>query len=270
MHIEQPSRPPLERSRLAALGGDRWRVELVRASPSTNADVAARARAGEPEGLVVVADHQTAGRGRLDRVWVTPPRAALTFSVLLTPQEVAVGRWPWLPLLAGVAVVEGVRRTTGLSCELKWPNDVLHDGSKVAGILVERIERPSGAAAVVGIGLNVSQTAEELPVDTASSLLLAGGREPDRADLLGHVLAALGDGYDAWRADGGEPARLRAAYLRDCGTVGRQVRVHLPDGRTLEGAATGVDRDGRLEVTDAAGATTALGAGDVVHVRPAP
>ena len=216
---------------------------MLAESPSTNAVVAARARAGAAEGLVVVADHQTAGRGRLDRTWVTPPRSALTFSALLVPDRVPVARWPWLPLLAGVAVVEGVRRATGLGCVLKWPNDVLLDGAKLAGILVERVERPDhghrGAAAVVGVGLNVSTTAAELPVETATSLLLAGAGEVDRAALLENVLAALREEYDAWLAVGGDATgRLRTTYLQACDTVGRDVRVALPDGTTLTGRAT--------------------------------
>ena len=249
--------------------GSRWSVEVLAESPSTNAVVSQRARAGAAEGLVVVADHQTAGRGRLDRTWVTPPRSALTFSVLLTPDAVPVARWPWLPLLAGVAVVEGVRRATGLGCALKWPNDVLLTDSKLAGILVERVERPGGAGAVVGIGLNVSTTAAELPVRTATSLLLGGASDVDRAALLGHVLAALGEDYDAWRAAAGDGnGRLRTSYLGVCDTVGRDVRVDLPDGSVMTGRATGIDAEGRLEVLTEAGATVVLGAGDVVHVRP--
>lgn len=269
----QPSRPPLEPASVAAtvadLAGSRWTVEVLVESPSTNAVLAARARAEAVEGLVVVADHQTAGRGRLDRAWVTPPRSALTFSVLLAPDRVPVARWPWLPLLTGVAVVEGVRRATGLRCALKWPNDVLLGDAKAAGILVERVERPGGAAAVVGVGLNVSTTAAELPVETATSLLLGGAPEVDRAALLGHVLAALGEEYDAWRAAAGDAAgRLRTSYLQVCDTVGREVRVDLPDGTTLGGRATGIDAEGRLEVRRDTGGTAVLGAGDVVHVRP--
>lgn len=269
----QPSRPPLEPASVAAtvadLAGSRWSVEVLAESPSTNAVLAARARADVVEGLVVVADHQTAGRGRLDRAWVTPPRSALTFSVLLAPDRVPVARWPWLPLLAGVAVVEGVRRATVLGCALKWPNDVLLGDAKLAGILVERVERPGGAAAVVGIGLNVSTTSAELPVDTATSLVLGGAGEVDRAELLGHVLAALGEEYDAWRAAAGDATgRLRTSYLGVCDTVGRDVRVALPDGTTLTGRATGIDAEGRLEVRTDTGGTTVLGAGDVVHVRP--
>lgn len=240
---------------------------MLDSSPSTNAAVAALVRAGEGEGLVVVAEHQTAGRGRLDRAWVTPPRSSLTVSVLLTPEEIPVARWPWLPLLAGVAVVEGIRRSTGLQAALKWPNDVLLGDAKVAGILVERVEGPAGAAAVVGIGINVSTTREELPVEAATSLALAGPA-PDRGDLLAQVVSALGAEYDAWRSAGGDPSsRLRPAYVGVCDTVGRTVRVELPAGGTLTGEAVGIDADGRLQVAGPTG-TVALGAGDVVHVRP--
>jgi BirA family biotin operon repressor/biotin-[acetyl-CoA-carboxylase] ligase len=266
-----PSRPPLEPSAVAdRLAGSRWSVELLEASPSTNAEAAARVRAGAGEGLVVVADHQTAGRGRLDRTWVTPPRSALTMSLVLAPGGVPVARWPWLPLLTGVAVVEGVRRACGLRCALKWPNDVLLDGAKLAGILVERVERPDGAAAVVGVGINVSTTRDELPVDTATSLHLAGAGEVHRADLLAHVLGALGEHYDSWRAAAGDPRAVRASYLSVCDTLGRDVRVHLPDGRDLVGRASDIDPDGRLVVDTQAAGRVVLGAGDVVHVRPRP
>jgi BirA family biotin operon repressor/biotin-[acetyl-CoA-carboxylase] ligase len=242
---------------------------VVAESPSTNASVAARARAGEEPGLVLVAEHQTAGRGRLDRAWVTPARAALTFSMLLSPDDVPVARWPWLPLLTGLAVAEGVRRAGGVEPALKWPNDVLVGDRKVAGILVERVERPGGAAAVVGVGLNVSSTAAELPVPTATSLLLAGARSPDRSELLAAVLAAFTGLYDDWRAARGRAsAGLHDSYVAACGTLGRQVRVELPAGAPLEGLATGVDEDGRLRVDDGQ-RVHVLGAGDVVHVRPA-
>ncbi len=270
----EPSRPPLDPAALSAAlagPGSPWRrVEVVPEAPSTNAALAARARAGEPAGLVLVTDHQTAGRGRLDRVWVTPPRAALTVSLLVAADPVPTARWPWLPLLTGLAVVDGVRRATGLEATLKWPNDVLVDEGKVAGILVERVDAPGGAAAVVGVGVNVSSTREELPVPAATSLLLAGAEAPDRAGLLRAVLAAFDDLFAGWCAAGGDPVAsgLRASYLRACGTVGREVRVELPGGRALTGRAVGVDAEGRLEV-EAGGRVRVLGAGDVVHVRPA-
>jgi BirA family biotin operon repressor/biotin-[acetyl-CoA-carboxylase] ligase len=260
--IPPPSRPPLDPAALAAPG---WRVEVVPESPSTNADVARRARAGEAAGLVVVTEHQTAGRGRLDRVWVTPPRAALTFSLLVRPEAVPVARWPWLPLLTGLAVVEGVRRSSSLDAVLKWPNDVLVEERKVAGILVERVEAPDGAAAVVGVGLNVSSTPDELPVPTATSLELAGAPRVDRSALLVAVLTAFSDLYGGWVGAAGRG--LRASYARSCSTIGRDVRVDLPGGVPLHGRAVDVDEDGRLLVDDGS-RVHALGAGDVVHVRP--
>jgi BirA family biotin operon repressor/biotin-[acetyl-CoA-carboxylase] ligase len=217
---------------------------------------------------VVATEHQTAGRGRLDRVWVTPPRAALTFSLLVRPESVPVGRWPWLPLLAGLAVAEGLRRATGVEAALKWPNDVLVTGLKVAGILVERVEGPPGgrgAAAVVGVGLNVSTTREELPVATATSLELAAGGPVDRSALLAELLASFSTAYDGWVGAAGRG--LRPSYARVCSTIGREVRVDLPTGEPLRGRAVDVDEDGRLLVDDGT-RVHALGAGDVVHVRP--
>jgi BirA family biotin operon repressor/biotin-[acetyl-CoA-carboxylase] ligase len=247
-------RPPLDVARLAPLG-----VEVVPEAGSTNALLADRARRGAPEWLVVATEHQTAGRGRLDRVWETPDRAALTFSTLLRPRSPAA-EWPWLPLLAGLAVV-GPLRDRGVPADLKWPNDVMLDGAKTAGILVERVDTQVGPAAVVGIGLNVSQTREELPVDTATSVALATGRAPDRTDLLQAILSALRERYAAWSAGGG--ARLRSAYVDACVTVGHDVRVVLPGGGELWGRASDVDDGGRLVV-----AGTPVAAGDVVHVRP--
>jgi BirA family biotin operon repressor/biotin-[acetyl-CoA-carboxylase] ligase len=216
---------------------------------------------------VLVADHQTAGRGRLDRSWVTPPGSALTFSVLLEPDRVPVARWPWLPLLVGIAVAEGVRRVTDVGCTLKWPNDVLVGDRKLAGILVERVERPSGAVAVVGVGLNVSQRQDELPVPTATSLVLEGASTTDRTVVLREVLRALDALFVQWQADSGDASRgLVDSYVRRCGTLGRAVRVDLPGGASVRGTATGVDTDGRLEVRTADGPRV-LGAGDVVHVR---
>jgi len=251
-------RPHLDPTRLAELG-----IELLPEAPSTNALVTGRARAGAPEWLVVATEHQTAGRGRLDRVWETPDRAALTFSTLLRPTP-PVGDWPWLPLLAGLAVV-GALRDHRVPAALKWPNDVMLPGpdgeAKTAGILVERIDTPTGSAAVLGIGLNVHQSAEELPVATATSVRLATGRDLDRTALLESLLAQLRQWYAAWSADGG--AGLRAAYVEACVTLGRDVRVALPGGRELTGRATDVDAGGRLVVGG-----TAVAAGDVVHVRP--
>jgi BirA family biotin operon repressor/biotin-[acetyl-CoA-carboxylase] ligase len=241
-------------------------VEVLAESPSTNAALAARARAGAAAGLVLVAEHQTAGRGRLDRSWVTPPRAALTFSMLLAPTGVPSARWPWLPLLVGVAVADGVARATGVQCGLKWPNDVQVGERKLAGILVERVDGPRGAAAVVGIGLNVSTGRDELPVQTATSLALEGA-SVDRTTLLGELLGAVAGRYAGWCEVGGDATRgLLAAYTQVSSTIGRPVRVDLPHGEQVTGEAVGVDEGGRLRVATDAGERV-LGAGDVVHVR---
>lgn len=256
-------RTALDHPRLAALAPE-LDVEVLETATSTNAVAAERARAGAPEGLVVVAEHQTAGRGRLDRTWETPPRSSLTFSLVLRP-EVPAADWPWLPLLTGHVVAKALR-SLGYDAGVKWPNDVLIGERKIAGILLERVETPSGPAAVVGIGLNVSLTAEELPVPTATSLAIESDSEPDRTGVLVALLEALVEAYDAWQA-GGADARdhLATSYAAACVTVGRDVRVELPDGQLL-GRAVGVDRQGRLVVAGQEG-QTAVGAGDVVHVR---
>lgn len=264
-------RPPLDPVALSAAltrPGSLWtEIEVLPACPSTNAELARRARAGAPAGSVLVADHQTAGRGRLDRVWVTPPGSALTFSVLLAPDRVPLARWPWLPLLVGIAVAEGVRRVADVDCVLKWPNDVLVGERKLAGILVERIERASGAVAVVGVGLNVSLAEDELPVPTATSLVLEGASTTDRTVVLREVLRSLEALFVQWQADQGDATLgLVESYVRRCATVGRDVRVDLPSGEQVVGVAAGVDTDGRLVVRTSEGSRI-LGAGDVVHVR---
>jgi BirA family biotin operon repressor/biotin-[acetyl-CoA-carboxylase] ligase len=253
-----------------ATSDDTFVVEILPETPSTNAVLADRAREGAPEGLVVVTEHQTAGRGRLDRSWETPRHSALTFSALLRPpvDRVPAHRWPWLPLLAGLAVTSALREE-GYAAGVKWPNDVLLGGPdgerKVCGILVERVETGDGPAAVVGIGLNTSLTREELPVPTATSLALASGGAVDRTAVLTHVLRSLFGHYADWMAD---PERLQASYAAASVTLGREVRAELPGGAALVGTATGVDGTGRLVVATPAG-EEAVGAGDVVHLRPA-
>ena len=253
-------RPPLRPLALQrALAPDGWRLEVLQEAGSTNAVVGERARAGERAGLVVVAEAQTAGRGRLDRSWVSPPRAGLTFSVLLRPDLPPV-RWPWLPLWTGLAVADALRARVEVDTELKWPNDVVLGrgageqlaGRKVCGVLAEV---PETGALVVGIGLNVTTTQEELPHEQATSLRLAGARTTDRDTVLRAVLRSLSSVL-------ADPDAATAAYRERCGTLGRRVRVELPAGRAVEGLAEAVDDDGRLVVDG-----TPYGVGDVVHLR---
>ncbi|SDC06694.1 BirA family transcriptional regulator, biotin operon repressor / biotin-[acetyl-CoA-carboxylase] ligase [Geodermatophilus telluris] len=264
-------RPPLDGPALqAALTRDSrlWRsVEVVEEVGSTNAVLLERAAGDDaPEGLVLVAEHQAAGRGRLARTWASPPRAGLTVSVLLRP-DVPAARRGWLPLLTGVALAEAVGEVTGVRTSLKWPNDLLAlDGTKLAGILAEA----AGTAVVVGTGLNVSTRREELP-PTGSSLALVTGAAVDRAPVLLAYLRALERRYLAWTAALGDPVAtgLATDYLAWCSTVGAEVAVALPDGATLEGTATAVDWDGRLVVRTPDG-TAELASGDVRHVRTRP
>ena len=245
-------RPPLRaRALVRALAPDGWRLEVLERTGSTNAVVAERALAGEPAGLVVVAEAQTAGRGRLDRTWVSPPRAGLTLSVLLRP-DLPAARWTWLPLLTGLAVANALREHTGVEAVLKWPNDVLVAGRKVCGVLAEV---PVPGAVVVGIGLNVTTRADELPHDGASSLALLGAETTDRGTLLRAVLRSL----TATLAD---VEASRAAWSQRCSTLGTRVRVELPGGMSVEGTAERIDDDGRLVVDG-----IAYGVGDVVHLR---
>ncbi|MGY1784024.1 biotin--[acetyl-CoA-carboxylase] ligase [Geodermatophilus sp. SYSU D00698] len=264
-------RPPLDAAALqTALTRDSrlWRsLEVVEEVGSTNAVLAERAADDDlPEGAVLVAEHQAAGRGRLDRTWTSPPRAGLTVSVLLRP-DVPAARRGWLPLLTGVALAEAVGEVTGVRTSLKWPNDLLAvDGAKLAGILAEA----TGTAVVVGTGLNVTTRREELP-PTGSSLTLVTGAPVDRGPVLLAYLRALERRYLAWTAALGDPVAtgLAADYLAWCSTVGAEVTVTLPDGSTLSGTATAVDWDGRLVVrTD--GGTVELASGDVRHVRTRP
>ena len=266
-------RPPLNAAslqRALVVEGGLWTsLEVVASTGSTNSDLAARA-ATLPEGAVLVAEEQTSGRGRLDRTWVAPARSGLFFSVLLKPGDaVPQERWGWLTLLAGVATATGLSRAAGVDTALKWPNDLLvtvdGDERKAGGILAERVAE----GVVLGIGLNVTLTEDELPVPAAGSLALAKASVTDRDPLLRAVLRSLEEWYGNWRAAGGDPAAsgLQETYAAGCATLGRHVRAELPGGRTLTGTAEAVDADGRLVIRTAEDRHEAVGAGDVIHLR---
>jgi BirA family transcriptional regulator, biotin operon repressor / biotin---[acetyl-CoA-carboxylase] ligase len=218
---------------------------------------------------VLAAEEQRAGRGRMGRTWTSPPRAALTFSLLLKP-AVPPARRGWLPLLTGVAVAAAVTRATGVETGLKWPNDLLAADAKLAGILAEA----AGDAVVVGIGLNVSTEPGEFPAPRpgalpATSLRAAGATAPNREDILLAILEGFERWYRAWQQADGHPDRsgLRPEYTRLSATIGRTVRAELPGAQALSGPAVGVDSDGRLLVLLSSGSEVAVAAGDVVHLR---
>jgi BirA family biotin operon repressor/biotin-[acetyl-CoA-carboxylase] ligase len=224
----------------------------------------------------------------MGRAWLAPPRAALTFSLLVRPRTVPPGRRGWLPLLAGVAVATAVHAVSSVDARLKWPNDVLVGPAKLGGILAEA----AGDAVVVGIGLNVSTEPGELPPPgpaptgalpatslraqadgtPAAGSLAAGSLAAgslDRESLLTGILAGFERRYQAWvQADGDqERCGLRAEYTGLCATIGRRVRVELPGGQLLSGLAAGVDPDGRLVVRVSPDSEVPVAAGDVVHLR---
>jgi BirA family biotin operon repressor/biotin-[acetyl-CoA-carboxylase] ligase len=250
---------------------DGWRLEYVAETGSTNADLLSRAAAANlatrqaGEVVVLVADYQHGGRGRLQRTWASPPRAGLTFSVLLRPR-VDPSRRTWLPLLAGLALVD----VLGARAGLKWPNDVLIDGRKVAGVLVQS----AGEAVVIGVGVNVTTTPAELPVTGSTSLAVAGLGPIQREALLSGYLSALGSRLALWSAAGGDAERsgVAAAYRAASVTIGTDVAVHRgdgPSGRGLSGRVVGIDECGYLQVRESSGIVTTVAAGDVTGVRPA-
>jgi BirA family transcriptional regulator, biotin operon repressor / biotin---[acetyl-CoA-carboxylase] ligase len=246
-------------------GGLWTSLEVVAVTGSTNADLIRR---GGPEGQVLVAESQVAGRGRMGRSWVSAAGASLTFSVLLRPVSVPASRRGWLPLLTGVSVASAVRDVSGVPSVLKWPNDVLVGSRKLAGILAEQ----SGDAVVIGIGLNVATPADALPVSPAglpATSLLVEGASVSREAVLAGILRELGRRYAAFRDDP-DPARtgLVAEYRALCATLGRSVRVELPGGHVLAGVAEDIDADGRLLVAAPGDEPPApVAAGDVIHVR---
>jgi BirA family transcriptional regulator, biotin operon repressor / biotin---[acetyl-CoA-carboxylase] ligase len=224
-----------------------WSVEAVAETGSTNVDLLAAARAGAPDRSVRTTAHQTAGRGRLDRRWDAPPGANLLVSILLRDVPASFHEATQRVALAGAIAAQ---RSAGVEARLKWPNDLLVDGAKLAGVLAQ-----AGTTAgrvdhvVVGIGMNV-------------------GWAPPGAARLGdgvHPLAVLRDllvAYDEL------PLDVHERYRRELVTIGQRVRVELPAG-VLEGRAVDVERDGRLVVLDECGLTTRIDTGDVVHLRPA-
>jgi len=271
------------RRRLAGtrLADVRWVVE----TGSTNADLLALAAEGAPEGIVLVTDHQTSGRGRLGRSWTAPPGSSLLASVLLRPPAAVAGS---IGMAASVALVDAISAVTGLSVRIKWPNDLVWpgDGSaadrKLAGLLAEA-EWParSNIAAgwqppppeervvvVVGTGVNVSWPRSLPPelAETATALNHLAGRSVDREDLLAEYLLRLDDLYSELM-DGRGPSLVVDRWRAGSATLGRLVRVDL-GSEQVEGRAVDVTSDGRLVVETAAGERRVFATGDVVHLRP--
>jgi len=236
-----------------------WRqLEVIEQTGSTNSDLVARAAAGENvEGIVLLAEHQTAGRGRAGRSWLTVPGGQIAMSVGVAANAVPSDRWGWLPLATGLAVVDTVSPLTSTPIGLKWPNDVLAPQGKLAGILAE-VASPY-TVIVVGLGLNVAHH----PDPAAVSLTDVGVATTDRNELIPALLSHLGDRIEQWRSAN---PRLIEDYRARSVTLGYQVRARLPGDREVVGTARSVDAEGRI-VIDSDGRDVAVSAGDVVHLR---
>jgi BirA family biotin operon repressor/biotin-[acetyl-CoA-carboxylase] ligase len=250
---------------VSAMWAGQWDVRRLDEVDSTNTHLRELARRGAPEGLVVVADHQRAGRGRLDRRWESPPRANLLVSALLRP-DLSESAVHLCTGGAALAAADACREVAGVEPELKWPNDLVVQGSKLAGILAEaEFGRRGLEAVVVGIGLNVAWPG---PPDAKGTCLDALGDGPpvDRTQLLDALLGGWAD-RRAQLEDAAGRERLADEIRRRCGTLGHEVRVVLAEGE-LTGVAATLDDQGRLVLRTADG-DRAVSAGDVTQVRPA-
>ena len=267
-----PPRPPLDVAgvRRDLVGPQRVlrRIDVVDSTGSTNADLLARHASGEDiVGAVLVAEHQSAGRGRQGRPWATPARSQIALSLGVDAAGRPPSAWGWLPLLAGVAAADAVQATTGIAAGLKWPNDILVGDAKLGGILAE-VASPAPVV-VIGLGLNVTLTADEIEdvAPEATSLLMLGSTMLDRSALLGSILAELSARIDRWRSVGPD-AELIEDYRSRSTTLGRRVRALLPGDREIVGTATDLDELGHLHI-DTGAQTIAVSAGDITHLRPA-
>jgi BirA family transcriptional regulator, biotin operon repressor / biotin---[acetyl-CoA-carboxylase] ligase len=240
--------------------------EYLEQTGSTNRDLLAKAE-GLPEFYVLATDFQTAGKGRMDRSWEASPGSSVMASVLLRPSFTESSGIGWLSLMTALAISQAIS-ALGQEAKIKWPNDVLIQDKKVSGILAEVATDLS--CVVIGFGINVNQTATELPVETATSLLVETGGSIDRDQLLAAAIQNLKKLYFELSASGGdaEASGLRDAILRSSATIGQQVTVEFPDGKKAFGLAKQIDSTGRL-VVETSSETLTVSAGDVLHLRKA-
>jgi BirA family biotin operon repressor/biotin-[acetyl-CoA-carboxylase] ligase len=260
------------REQLVAPNGPYAALDVVASTGSTNADLLAAVRDGAADRTVLLADTQTGGRGRRDRQWVSPPGTGVYLSVLLRPSAVPAARLGTLGMVAGLALVHAAKEVAGVAATLKWPNDLMIDGAKCAGILSEATPDGAAQAVVVGIGVNVRALDEDIPAGPgglpATSLEQAGSTAGRTAFAAGWLRAFV-ELEAAWRLSDGDVERsgVLTGYREACGTIGQRVRAELPDGSAHLGVAVDVDTDGRLLIKLDDGTATPLAAGDVVHLK---
>lgn len=235
--------------------------------PSTNTEAARQAAAGAPEGLCVVAREQTRGRGRRERVWVSPRDAGLYLSLVLRPARLTREAWPLITFAAALAVRDALLEACALEADIKWPNDIVARGRKLCGILAETVETQTGRAVILGIGLNLDDTAfpPELK-DAATSVASLTGNAPDVETLLHSLFGAVSRRYAALQADGGAPETVREWSRHSSYAEGRRVRVALGE-ETFDGRTRGLELDGALRVETDQGEIRIVRAGDVTSLR---
>src|SRR5262249_44262855 len=233
---------------------------------STNLEAMRQARAGAPEGLCIVAREQAAGRGRLDRNWHSPRDAGLYLSIVLRP-AFKTNFWPLLTLMAALAVVDALLKSCGLRADIKWPNDVYINEQKLCGILAETTETFAGPAAVIGIGINLTNTSlPESLVGVATSIESFLGQQPDREIILAELLKSISERYEALQAAGGFEHTIREWCAHSTYAFDRRVRVSS-ESDTFVGVTRGLDTDGALRVETGNGKVRLIRAGDVTALR---
>lgn len=236
-----------------------FHVRYTPETGSTNADLVATPDA--PEWTVLLTDFQSAGRGRRGRSWTAPEGSQLIMSVMVRPPSIQ--HLGTLPLATGLAIVEALP----IAAELKWPNDVLVDGHKLCGVLAEAVSLGEHPAIVVGFGINISLTREELPVPHATSLDLENeGVQVDRSQLAIDVLRSLRKLLGQWERG----LDIMPAYRKVSGSIGQRVDVHLPGDQHIFGVVEGIADTGMIQVRSDDGQRHDLAAGDVTHLRPDP
>jgi len=244
---------PLDSSKINAAVTQYWRVSVVELTASTQSDLVACVRAGDARaGDVIVAEFQSAGRGRLTRTFDAPKSSALLFSLYIEPQRNR-DDWGWIPLIAGVSVAQILSQ---FNAQVKWPNDILINNKKVAGLITEVI----GDGVVIGIGINVAMQPSELPVPTATSIFIEGGQSLTRNQLLPDLLKIFETNFMNWDCGSDE---IKATYSQMSATIGRKVRVEYPDGQIESAIAASISARGELVLDTGAHVQAA----DIVHLR---
>ena len=249
-------RTPLDEAEINSKITPYWRVSVVELTGSTQNDLLQLVESNNAlDGQVIVTEYQSSGRGRLDRTFEAPAQSALLFSFYIKPRRQR-SEWGFIPLIAGLSLLRAITTIdTAMNVSLKWPNDLIINEKKCAGIIAQTTTE----GIVLGIGLNVSMTLEELPVPNATSLVIEGSSITDRNFLLSHILNTFAELFEAWE----EGSELLNEYAKASSTIGKKVRIDLPGGENIEATVARISDSGELVLDDG----RHVSAGDVIHLR---